>query len=283
MVIDNLEEILCKIIKNNRRVIIPNLGAFINNSSDGSIIFSPLLTTNDGFLVDELYKEGIDNPVMSLKKFYRNVLAVIENGSRFNIAGLGYFLKDESIQFIFETPIFATTDETNSVLASEEENIVQQEENTVQQEEEKPVPESAVSLVVVSISACLLIAASVFVLLLRLYGATEQLDPLISPPETSETQFIITDTVIDDEPLTPLANLNYHVIAGCFEEKLNAEIFIQQCKALGYDKSEILPQIGILYPVSICNFTTHSEAAVKKKEYDEKYGEDTWIYKTKIQ
>jgi nucleoid DNA-binding protein len=278
MVINNFEELLCEAVKNNRRVIIPNLGAFINNSSDGAIIFSPLLTINDGFLIDELHKEGIDDSAMFLKNFVRQVIAVIENGSRFYIAGLGYFFKDESIQFIFEPSLIdplPTEKEENIV----EENIVNEEEKPVEEntakEEEKPVPESRTVLVIISISACLLIAVSVFVLLLNLSGTTE---PLTSPPETSENQFVITDNEISNSQVTPLTNLNYHVIAGCFEDKLNAENFVLQCKTLGYDKSVILSPIGILYPVSIGDFATHAEAVNKQKEYNEKYGDDAWIY-----
>jgi hypothetical protein len=197
---------------------------------------------------------------------------VIENGSRYNLAGLGYFFKDESIQFVFDPPLF-TIEGKNTIPEREEENVAG--------EEQTPLPESRKTVVVISISACLLIVVAALVILLRLSGSTDLSDPLISLSTPSESQFVIIDSEENDIEITPLPNLNYHVIAGCFEEKLNAENFVLQCKTQGYDKSEILLQIGLLYPVSIGNFATYTEALNKKKEYDEKYDEETWIYRVK--
>jgi len=266
----NFDEILYKTVQDNRRVIIPNLGAFINNFDDGTIVFSPFLKTNDGFLEDELQREGIANPAEFLTQFTDNVISAIDKGLNFNIAGLGYFFKDGSIQFAFQNA------EEPSVTAPE----------TPEYSKENKTKSGFIFL-----AACLcLIGFSVLIFfLLRRQDTRDQLEPLISQTEKPENQFVIIDksddeTVIDNEingSKTPQTNINFHVITGCFEEKINAEHFVLQCKKMGYANSGILAQIGLLYPVSIGNFASQDDAMNKKKEYDDKFEENSWILRVK--
>ncbi|MDR3246550.1 MAG: hypothetical protein LBT50_08980 [Prevotellaceae bacterium] len=262
----NFDEILCKAVQDNRRVIIPNLGAFINNFDDGAIVFSPLLKTNDGFLEEEMQKEGIANPAEFLSQFTENVNYVIDNGQNFNIAGLGYFFSDGGIQFEYQK-----AEESLGIQEYREEN------------------KTYLGFIFLAVCLCLLGFSALIFFLLGMSDARGQLDPLISQTEKPENQFVIIDksgdeTMIDNEITdlkTPQINITYHVVAGCFEEKTNAEYFVVQCKKMGYNDSEILPQTGLLYPVSIGNFTTWDEAVNKKNEYNSKFGENSWILKIK--
>ncbi|MDR1887041.1 MAG: SPOR domain-containing protein [Prevotellaceae bacterium] len=267
---DNFDEVLCKIILDNRRVIIPDIGAFINNASEGNIVFSPLLKSNDGFLEDEIQKD-IADPADFVKKYAENIIAEIKKRQRYNIAGLGYFFTDENgcIRFAFDEPEDAAVHGRPAAYRSE-----------------KKGKNGRFGLVVALICLCSLAVGCLFFFLFGKFNADDRFDSSDFRTEKPDNQFVIADESDRDDETEILQpsnqiNLKYHVIAGCFEEKSNANNFVRQCIKMGYDKSEILPCIGHLHPVSIGNFASHDEALNRKQEYDRRFGENSWIYKMK--
>jgi hypothetical protein len=271
---NNFDEILYRIIRRNRRVIIPDIGAFINNASDENTIFSPLLKHNDGSLEREMAKEGITNPADLLKEFVENVTSAIDNGQRYNIAGLGYFFKKGDIRFVFEN-----NENTVTKKHSGETEIVYL----------SPKKERRSGTTMGAICLCLIAFACLFFVVFNVYKSKDRLEPLTAVAKKPVNQFIIIDKsdILDEtdgETNTMWLSArmkNYHVVVACFEDKINAENFVLQCRQTGYDKAEILSMAGVLYPVSIGSFTSQSEALETKLKYDSIFGENSLIYKTK--
>jgi hypothetical protein len=268
----NFDEILCRLIRDNRRVIIPDIGAFITNSPNESTVFSPLLKHNDGFLEDEMQKKGIANPAIFLREFAENVISVIENGQHYRIAGLGYFFKDGSIRFVFET-----TDDADVYEHSDDIYTPGKKRN-----------KNHIRLVWSLIFVCLF--AAVIVAAVKIHSSNDLLNMFGYNTKKPDKQFVIIDkagngneTVGDENDNRQLSSQTkyYHVIVACFEEKDNAENFVHQCRKMGYDNAEILSFIGVFYPVSIGKFASHHEAINKKQEYDKQFGENSLIMKTK--
>jgi hypothetical protein len=268
----NFDEILCRLVRNNRRVIIPDIGAFITNSSDEGMVFSPLLKHNDGFLEDEIRKEDIANPANFLRELAENVITVIENGRHYRIAGLGYFFKDGGIRFVFET-----NDDTDVYKHSDDVYLPETKEN-----------KKRITLVWSSICLCLCIVVGIIAV--KIYGSNDLVEIFGSKTQKTGKQFAIIDKsgndcdTVQNEPYRLQSYLQakyYHVVTACFEEKDNAEKFVLQCRKTGYDKAEILPFTDVLYPVSIGKFTSFDEAMNKKQEYDSRFGENSLILYTK--
>lgn len=286
----NLDNILKEIIKNNRRVIIPELGAFIKNDNK-PIVFSSLLKYNDGFLENELQKKGIANPDSFIKSFVEDILYVINEEQIFNIEGLGYFYKENgNIQFNFqisdESAVYGNNLQTATILDSE----IEPASNNEEQKKDK---KGIIWVIIAAIILILIILGALYFFWFNTPGS-KQLKPLIPKTEKPENQFIISDKAQEqknnsdesekeenESPAITINNFEYHVIAGCFEEKINADNFVAQCKKEGYDKTQIISKIGDLYPVSISSFATMEEALDFMGKYEEKYDEEAWIYKIK--
>ena len=85
----------------NRRVIIPDLGAFLSKEGDGdekNLIFSSFLKYNDGFLEKQLAeKEKVDRSqaIEEIKKFVAEVTKALQARQSYAIDGFGVFHMDE--------------------------------------------------------------------------------------------------------------------------------------------------------------------------------------------
>jgi hypothetical protein len=255
----NLDELFCRLIRNNRRIIIPDIGAFITNSPDENTVFSPLLKHNDGLLEEELQKEGVADTAVFLKELAENIISVVERGQRYHIAGLGYFLKDGSIRFVFE--------ETEKDVAGEHSDDAEFSKNKGNK--------SKLWIILGLICLC------VIVFLLYRYSLRDESDMFGFQTEKPANQFVIVDKSdtcngINDPQSFPQAK-SYHVVIACFGEKDNAEKFVLQCKQNGYDKAEILFLTNVFYPVSIGAFSSQNEALNIKQEYETRFGEKSVI------
>ncbi|MDR1583745.1 MAG: hypothetical protein LBS55_10920 [Prevotellaceae bacterium] len=263
----NFDEILYRLIRNNKRVIIPDIGAFITNPADENIVFSPLLKHNDGFLENEIKKEGIADPVDFLREFAKNVITMTEKGQHYYITGLGYFFKDEGIRFMFEI--------------AENTGIYEHSGRIYLSEKRKN--RKRIWLIASSICLSLCVLSGIFII----YNSKKQLDMFISQLKKIDNQFVIIDKLDDFNPAENKTNglqlssqtKTYHIIVACFEEKINAENFVLQCKKIGYDETEILYFTDVLYPVSIGKFASLDDALDKKRKYDNQFGENSLIIK----
>jgi hypothetical protein len=131
----------------------------------------------------------------------------------------------------------------------------------------------------------LLILICLLFLIFGICDSTKVSDMFTFQKEKPDSQFVIIDKSSDcgetDHWLSFPPAKSYHVIVACFEEKDNAERFVQQCKKNGYDKAEILYVTNALYPVSIGDYVSPDEALSIKQEYDSRFGENALIFKTK--
>ena len=102
-----INEYIKELISNNSRVIIPDFGAFmIQNSDNGKIIsFNDFLKFNDGVLVNKIIvNEHIDatQSKEQIKKYVKEIEAVLKNGDKFLIDGVGYLSKGSNGDIVFE-------------------------------------------------------------------------------------------------------------------------------------------------------------------------------------
>jgi hypothetical protein len=265
----NFDELFCNLIRTNRRVIIPDIGAFITDSSDENTVFSPLLKHNDGFLEDEIQKKGIANPAVFLRELAENIISVVERGQHYHIAGLGYFFKDGSIRFAFE--------ETEKDVVSEHFDDVVFPENNDRRSKSRIIA-SAICLI-------LIVLVALIFFIFRIHSSNDRHDMFVSQQAKPDGQFTIvekSDTCAgaNDLQTFPQAR-SYHVVVACFEDEDNAAKFVVQCKKNGYAQAEILSMTDVFYPVSIGASASPDEALNKKQEYDQRFGENAMILKTK--
>jgi|GEM_PF-2436556 len=96
-----------ELIQNEKRVIIPDLGAFmIQNTPNGKVIsFNDFLKFNDGMLVNKIIvNEHFDTTKSKelIKKFVKDVENALKDGGKFPIEGIGYLLKTDRGEIVFE-------------------------------------------------------------------------------------------------------------------------------------------------------------------------------------
>jgi len=290
MVLYDFDNILKTIVLNNRRVIIPDLGAFIQND-DRPLAFSYLLRFNDSFLEEEMKKEGVEGAESMIKSFVEEVKYVVEEGEHFAIGGLGYFYKEgDTIQFNFET-----TQKPVSPIVP----LIHPKPKPTPQTTPKPVSEKKSKtkywLIALILLLFIVLAGAAYYLWFRPESknpAEEQLKPLLNKTENSENQFEIKDNTEttgsnseneEDKTSTPVQPQvgKYHVVVGCFEDKTNASNFVEAHKGMGYANSQIISRIAGLYPVSIGGYNTVGEAYSAQSTYNRKHDEESWIYTIK--
>ena len=102
------------LLKNNARLIIPDLGAFITKQDEEkSLFFNEFLKFNDGLLVDhiaEKEKLGKDEATAKVNDFVNSAMQALEKGDKFEIKKLGTLHKDDKgkihfIHFTSEKPV----------------------------------------------------------------------------------------------------------------------------------------------------------------------------------
>lgn len=111
-------------LKSNRRLVIPQLGAFLVKEPDHQIVFSALLTRDDGTLRALLTQSGMSeveaNGVIDRVVF--DIRFSIENKESFTLEGVGTFScgQDGKICFKAQTPPVATEPQEAEVAKEKE-------------------------------------------------------------------------------------------------------------------------------------------------------------------
>jgi hypothetical protein len=231
-------------------------------------VFSPLLKHNDGFLEEELQKEGVADSSVFLRELAENIISVVERGQHYYIAGLGYFSKDGSIRFVFR--------ETEPDLAGEHAGDAG-DAGFLRNRVNKSKPWIIPGLICLGVIVFILLLFFLF----NIYSSRDRSEMFTFYMEKPAKRFVIVDKSdtcggINDLQSFPQAKI-YHVVAACFEEKDNAEKFVSQCKKNGYDKAEILFLTSVFYPVSIGAFSSQDEALINKQEYECRSGKHSMI------
>ncbi|MDR2423531.1 MAG: SPOR domain-containing protein [Prevotellaceae bacterium] len=254
---NNFNEILKKTVFNNRRVIIPDLGAFIHDSTENTIVFSTLLKNNDTFLEQELYKNGINNPSAELATFINKVNTTTKRGKRFNIYDFGYFFSEgETLQFM---PV---------------KGMSQKIKTRKKISKKWKIAIFLITLIITTVTG------------LQIYRSIVSHNSVnaIMHNHQIEKRFAVAGKTAENHSSDCIYSgygRNFHIVVGFFEKKANAEQFVFQCKNRGYAEAKIISRIGELFPVSIGSYASTGEAVKYKNEYNSKYREQAWIYATK--
>lgn len=116
-----LAQIVTEHLKHNRRLIVPNLGAFIVKAS-GEVIFSPLLRTDDGVLLSLLRAAGESEleAEYTIQRFVFEVRYAVDSNNTFKLEGVGEFYGGENHTLLFtHTPKSKRTSRTTKARKAE--------------------------------------------------------------------------------------------------------------------------------------------------------------------
>ena len=98
----------------------------------------------------------------------------------------------------------------------------------------------------------------------------------IPTPETIEKEIPVKVETTENVIKASTVELKYHVIAGCFSVKENADNFVSKWSEKG-NESSIIDRKGRLYRVAIQSFATRKEAAKFKKELKKQDKVSSWV------
>ncbi|MFR9649291.1 MAG: hypothetical protein SNJ33_04905 [Rikenellaceae bacterium] len=146
-----ITDIVLKYIRSGKRIVIPELGAFLVKPSTGEIVFSEFLKHDDGVLRGELVNQGMKSveAAGAINRFVFEVRRVLRSGEQQRLKGIGVLtLNKLSLKIEFE-PI----DENNAPIIyvqpqkrvkKEESQVaspVEAEHSATEQSAEQPVAE----------------------------------------------------------------------------------------------------------------------------------------------
>ena len=146
-----MDKYLVHLIKQNKRIIIPEIGAFIVRQEDPlEIGFNGLLTFNDGMLTDHISKvEGISNQeaVAKVEEYKNQLLKDLEQKKEIILQDIGKLNLDESGEKVFvswkdvgkkaEAKAEAKEEEKKAAAAAAEEEKKKAEAKAKEEEEKK--------------------------------------------------------------------------------------------------------------------------------------------------
>lgn len=119
-----IEKIIIDYLAGHKRLVVPQLGAFIVKQPDGKIIFSELLKRDDGVLRDLLCAEGMTElQAMGLiNRLAFDVRDAVGRGDRFEIKELGAFYPapNHTIRFVDAQSLRAAVERAAAEEAAEE-------------------------------------------------------------------------------------------------------------------------------------------------------------------
>ncbi len=139
-----LAELIQQYLKSNRRLVIPELGAFLVKESDQRILFSPLLKRDDGVLRELLLESGLKEMEVEvlINRLLFEVRYAVENADEYILVGLGSFKGDGGGSMIFTewSEVEKTIAEQDAV-AETSEDIAESTESAVEQPAMEPAVE----------------------------------------------------------------------------------------------------------------------------------------------
>lgn len=93
-----IETIIADYLLHNRRLVVPQLGAFIRKSEGGEVVFSEMLKRDDGVLQALLTDQGVGEIEAAglISRFVFELRHQIDSGSVFQAEGLGVFARGEN-------------------------------------------------------------------------------------------------------------------------------------------------------------------------------------------
>ena len=148
-----LDKHIVSLLNKNKRVIIPQVGAFIlKKQGDIDVVsFNSILKFDDKKLEKEIIEaEGLDekNAQNKLKSFIVSIQNALKKGDRYNIKEIGSIYQDANgrIQFLAgnEKPKTATKQKAPSPPAPEKKEVQKQDQQEQTQGKEQPVEEKTI-------------------------------------------------------------------------------------------------------------------------------------------
>lgn len=272
-------------VYNNRRLIIPEFGAFLRDERTDNLVFSSFLRYNDG-LLEKIIASHKNISSSEAKDTIRNFVSEMKNtlneSGRYEITNFGYFLNENGdIRFIHTEEVSKPSIQTPIDISCNE-NPAFGEELSQKDFNRKANTRKVLFSILLSL---FILGVLLFLFQRGNYNSINVTQTEVVAKTTPEISVKGTDTLVKKEMeiiATPnLDNkLKYHVIGGCFSEKMNAERFVQFCIGKGYKDAQIISKIGDLYPVSIGKYDNIQEADKEKDTYSEKSEEDAWIFRS---
>ncbi|MFR9503800.1 MAG: hypothetical protein SNH73_05055 [Rikenellaceae bacterium] len=133
-----LATIISQYLKENRRLIIPQLGAFLVKEPDRKIVFSQLLTRDDGLLKSLIMREGASEIEANglIQQLLFSVRYVAENGGEYILEDVGRFGVDPNGNLLFTATLTTTTEEVEEDVEEEEEEEEEFIETRLEPQEE---------------------------------------------------------------------------------------------------------------------------------------------------
>ena len=101
-----INDIISGYLKNNKRIVVPELGAFLRKSADQSIVFVPFLNQEDGVLSSLIAENlGIEptNAQQLIKKYVESIKGALSTKGEFLIEGIGMLRLDYNGSIYLDT------------------------------------------------------------------------------------------------------------------------------------------------------------------------------------
>lgn len=308
---EQVNHVIKELLYDHNCVIIPNFGAFIANKTNThvhpitntfsppskKIAFNKSINKNDGLLIKEfaLHANIPDTESENVIKAYatelksriqtEKIVKIEEIGTfRVDVEGNIQFRPDDSLNFLNDSfglpelyikPIEKNITMTQQPITPRREPI----RNKPKQEQKEEKKESSNKLfLIIPILLILLGVASLFIVedgegnvyMASLFPSLKteivDSDEMSSSNEDMEGM----EEEMADETISAVS-YRYHIIAGVFREKDNADRLVAQT-----DAGQVL-NIDEYYKVSISSFSSEAEAEAELQNYTDQYGSDIWV------
>ncbi len=106
-----LIKIIRRYLAEHKRLVVPQLGAFIVRPADGAVLFSEMLRRDDGVLRGLLSQRGMNTleAVGEIECFVFEVRHTVEHGGNYPMAGFGFFTAgaNNTIAFHYDPTVMA--------------------------------------------------------------------------------------------------------------------------------------------------------------------------------
>lgn len=128
-----LQNEILTLLKDNIRIIIPDLGAIMVKTGNGGLLFNEFLKYDDGLLIDHVAKiRGIERAeaAKTVKKFTNQITKGLAKDKEYDLSPLGklYLDENEKIQLKSSAVIEANTGKSESAVSYEVRNETQKKE-----------------------------------------------------------------------------------------------------------------------------------------------------------
>lgn len=115
-----LTDLIIRYLESNKRLVVPQLGAFVVKAAEGCILFTELFRRDDGVLRSLLCAEGMSEleAAGAVDRFVFEVRHAVQEGCAFPMEGFGVFRggPDDTIVFVYEPKVHASSTPSGAVL-----------------------------------------------------------------------------------------------------------------------------------------------------------------------